>query len=305
MTFPGDGESPQAGGATLARVPSPRPAVFGIQQFVQPFDVAERSGDGLPTAVRLDDGTVTVAGTRGFCEAADFEKQPEPNGDGFAFFRAGSYVFVECPAALVGTARFAERARQKAGVAAWGALARRLWFDEPNAGTAHASPSLMTAATDLTDGTPPAPVVALGLLVDAYMDVTATPGDAVLHIPPRLAPDLWAKGVVRVVNGRTVGPLDIPISFGPYPSDVGVDGDADSSDSTTVIAISGVVFGEVSARPFDPADTTGALEADTATVIEGHFSPRLNRTGVIAETANLFAFDPDGVFAVRVTLPSS
>src|SRR5690606_23698743 len=148
-----------------------RPPVFHLLQVARPFDMVsteDRGRDGLPIAVRLEDGTMVVQGTRGVCETDGFEKEPSAPTVLWDFHRAGAYVFDECDQANVDDTRMRERVAAEAAAASVDAVARRLWFDEPNVGTGWASPSLMTAAVDLTSGGPVSLRDGLAVLIDAY-----------------------------------------------------------------------------------------------------------------------------------------
>lgn len=303
MPFPLTGETVRQGGADLARVGPPAGPWFTIRDVARRFDLvdpAARAVDGIPNAVRLDDTTGTFAFDRPACLPDGFAKSPEPAATYWDFHAAVSYVPVDCDAGAVNFDRWWQRATTRLEAATAKRVARRLWFDAVHAGTGWASPSLMTSVAasghDLTPVAGPLDITTgVGTVIQGYFDVTDTPGDAVLHLPPVLAAHVFGSGVVRVVNGRAVGPLDIPVVFGPYPHQVGLDGVDLADTGLTYVVVSGAVYSE--------AGDIMAASGDSS--LPGVSNERRNEHGVIAERRHVTAFDPGGVYGCEVWIPAT
>lgn len=309
MTLPtGD----RAGGAGLAWPSPPLEARYSLRTVMRPFDVSDatRGTDGLPIAVKLADSTSTHAHDLALCAAVadDIADGAEPTTADWDFQRATAFVNITCDwtDAHAFDSTWWPRVSAKMAAASISRLARRLWFDAPNDGTIYENPSLMTAAVDVTDGTTAAhPLTALARLIESYYEATDTPGDAILHVPQVFASALWNGGGIHVVNGKVVGPLDIPISFGPYTSTIGLDGTTVAPLGTSgygMIAISGSICAEDSGSVVDPANPDGRIA--TGEIIQGRHEGRQNANSVIAEVANIYAFDVSTVFACRTFVPA-
>lgn len=299
MPFPLTDEDTRAGGAGLARPSTPTAPAGSILAVARRFDIddADRSADGIPSAVRLDDTTGTYSFTRPACLPDDFTKSAEPTATYWDFHAAGFYVPVGCDHTAPNWDRWAARSKAKLEASTAARIARRLWFDSVNAGTGYASPSLMSTATLVGGSTALAPAHAMGVLLQAYFDAS-TDGDPVFHVPPILAPFVKSVGLISEVNGKFVGPMDVPVSFGPYPANVGADGAAIVSATETRIAISGPIYAEAG-TPFEAAAPYGVSDP-----YEGRANPRLNQNSVIFERREITAFDPGVVFAAKTYVPS-
>jgi hypothetical protein len=301
--FPATGEDARRGGADIARVGAPQAPRFSIRDVVRRFDVddAARAADGIPNAVKLDDTTQTFAFDRPLCLPDDWDgKEAEPAADYWDFHASGCYVPVGCDRNAHAFDRWWQRARAKVEAASPKRLAQRLWFDSVAAGTGYANPSLMSVGAqtghDLSNADAAmSPKAAVATLVQGYFDATDTPGDAVLHVPPIVAVSLIADGALKEISGKLYGPLDVAVSCGPYPSQVGLDG-ADIDDvSLTYVAISGPIY----------AEEGSTFSADGTTSAPAYMgNERRNEFGVIAERRFIFAFDPGPVYAAQCYVPN-
>lgn len=192
-----------------------------------------------------------------------------------------------------------DAAAQLESVTAWH-VSRELWagtanlMEKSGAGGVVVNPTLMSEATDLTNVNAVDSVFAIAALLSERAACSQA-GGAVLHLPTILIPHLTNQGVVKMVNGKLVGPLDTPVSPGPGypgPGPWGPDGEAAYPGSVWAY-VSGPIEVEVGAPKFLP-DTDAR-----------RWDQRRNRYELWAERAAIVRFDPCCVYAILVDVPNS
>jgi hypothetical protein len=299
--------SPVAGqdlGVDVLRLPANLAAPFSLLSVSLPLPVVDgdrvRSRDGLPVnkAVRLDHTNRVLTATWENCPDPEDVKEVEQQASSLTFHPFTWYSEIECDGAPGDIARWIDLTAADVKAAAAWQMSHELQTGEVNAGTVTASPSLNAVADVVGLAGDVSLVAGLGAALEAFHKATHAGGQAVIHLPHRLVPAARDANLITTTGATLTGPSGEAVSVGPgYDSTVGPDGTT-TADDESWIYVTGPIFTAVG-NPFDPASPSAG-----AAFAQGHHAPRLNLDVVIAELRGIYAFDPDVVFAARVTAPA-
>lgn len=288
---------------------APQPHAYSLLSVARPLPTLPnqaQSTDGLPLGgVRLPHSRCVSTGTWPTCPPVDEDDKADQGTDTtYPFYPVGWYRPVGCDNTSANFDQWYTWAAEDVAAASAWAVERYVWSEASIAATVGArftSPSLMTVASTVSGTHNPRDGIAL--LLQAYKACNRAGGQAVLHIPPDLAPYLLDRGVIAQAGSKMVGPTGQDVAVGAGynvrqgPYDSGADGTLETLPAVW-IAISGPIFVGLG-TVFEAANPSGL----TGVMIEGRANPRRNDQQVIAERRATFAFDTCCVYAVKVSIP--